>query len=81
MSSSILTFQKVLSALILSCGLASINQQVLVSVISEMAIARRQKINQKNSVQEKPPELDLCPSLNLPCIASNMTEKCEQEIC
>jgi len=48
MSGSTRTFQKVLSALILSCGLASINQPALVSVISEMAIARRQKNQSKN---------------------------------
>jgi len=36
-------FQKVPSALILSCGLAFINQPVLVSVISKMAITRRKK--------------------------------------
>ena len=40
-------FQKVLSALILSCGLAFINQPVLVSVISKMAITRRKKIDRK----------------------------------
>ena len=49
MSGSTWTFQKVLRALILSCGLASINQPVLVSVISEMAIARRQ-INRSKKV-------------------------------
>ena len=75
MSGSTRTFQKVLSAMFLSCGLASINQSVLVSVIGEMAIARRQiNRSKKMSAIERPPEVDKCPPSNIPGIASKMEE-------
>ena len=77
MSGSTRTFQKVLSALILSCGLASINQPVLVSVISEMAIAPRQ-INRSKKVCKRKTTCDKCPPSNIPGIASNMTENVDK---
>jgi len=81
MSGSPRTFQKVLSALILSCGLASINQSVLVSVISEMAIARRQINRSKKVCKRKTTWARQVPTIEYTRHCIEHDRKCEQGIC
>ena len=66
-------FQQALSALILSCGLASINHPVLVMSSTRGPSLASKEIDRKMFAKEKSPALDKCPLSKIPGIASNMT--------
>ena len=66
-------FQQVLSALILSCGLASTIRCWSCHQREGHRSEAKKSIERKKFAKEKSPELDKCPPSNIPSIAPNMT--------